>query len=114
MARVDWIQLQTDGDLDAALSQAQTGTVLIFKHSTRCPVSGMALRMFERDYAPELSEAKPYFLDLIAHRPLSNRIAHVLQVEHESPQLIVVKNGQVVHTASHHMISAQDVKKFVE
>ena len=114
MPAPEWNHLRSDADLDAALAHANHDTVVFFKHSTRCPVSGMALRMFERDYHVPSDKARVYFLDLIAYRSLSNRIATELGVEHESPQLIVVKNGHVVHTASHHMISAEDVKSIAE
>lgn len=114
MAFIEWNHLRSDADLNAALTKGNDALVLFFKHSTRCPVSGMALRMFERDYSVESSNATAYFLDLIAYRSLSNRMATELGVEHESPQLIVVKNGVVVHTASHSMISAKDIKMFVE
>lgn len=114
MPTIEWNHLRSDADLDAAFETGNTHTAVFFKHSTRCPVSGMALRMFERDYNLSSDLAKAYFLDLIAYRSLSNRIASELGVEHESPQVIVVKNGLVVHTASHHMISAQDIKSIAE
>ncbi len=114
MPAPEWNHLRSDADLDAALAHANNATVVFFKHSTRCPVSSMALRLFERNYQVPSEKARLYFLDLIAYRPLSNRIANELGVEHESPQLIVVKNGHVAHSASHHMISAEDVKSVAE
>lgn len=85
--------------------------VVIFKHSTRCPVSSMALRMLERDWDISESEVAPYFLDLIRYREISNQITDELGVRHESPQLILIKDKQAVYDASHQMISANLLKE---
>ena len=108
MDKVVWNRLENDRDLDAAMAKGQNAAVLFFKHSTRCPVSSMALRMFERDW-PADSEVELYFLDLIAHRDLSNRIARELGVNHESPQAIVLRGGHVVYAESHNYIAAQAI-----
>ncbi len=109
-----WQILETKEDLEAALNQSEAQLVVIFKHSTRCPVSSMALRMFERDWSEELSGIQPYFLDLIRYRELSNQIASELEVYHESPQLIAIKDRKAVYNASHNQISAQSLNIFVK
>lgn len=109
-----WQILETKDDLEAALNQSERGVVVIFKHSTRCPVSSMALRMFERDWSEELNSIQPYFLDLIRYRELSNHIASELEVNHESPQMIVIKDRKTLYSASHNYISAESLKNFVK
>ncbi len=109
-----WIDLNTMDQLDTIENESEDHTVAILKHSTRCGVSKMVLRMFESDY--DLDESKPvklYFLDLINHRDISNEIAERFSVRHESPQLIVLKNREVVHHSSHQEISADKLAGFV-
>ena len=105
-----WNQLTEIQQLDTIVEESAETPVIIFKHSTRCPVSRMALKGFENEYSIEEGSAKPYFLDLIAHRDVSNEIASRFKVIHQSPQVIVIKNGQDVYNTSHDDISAGVVK----
>jgi len=85
-----------------------TGYSLIFKHSTRCPISSMAKRRFELDW-DELPQNMPlYFLDLIKYRDLSTQVAHDFQVHHESPQVLLIKNGECILDQSHGGISVSE------
>lgn len=107
-----WIDLNSMEQLDKIENASEGKTVAILKHSTRCGVSRMVLRMFETDY--DLDENEPvelYFLDLINNREISNEIAVRFGVKHESPQLIVLKNGKVLHHSSHQGISANKLKE---
>ena len=79
--------------------------VAIFKHSTRCHISKTVLRNFESEVQNTDKNVEYYFLDLLAHRNLSNKIAEDFGVEHQSPQLIVLENGKSVKDASHQAIS---------
>lgn len=106
-----WNQLTELKHLDEAIETSGEVPVLLFKHSTRCAISRMALKSFEQEYSIDENEAKPYFLDLLEHRNISNEIAERLGVMHQSPQLIVVKNGKAVYHASHSDISANMVKE---
>ena len=109
-----WIDLNSMEQLDEIEKASEENTVAILKHSTRCGISRMVLKMFESDY--DLDENKPvklYFLDLISHRDISNEIAERFKVRHESPQLIVLKNREVVHHSSHQGISANKLAEFV-
>lgn len=98
---MNWKKLESLEDLEAALEASNQQAVALFKHSTRCPVSSMAKRLVERDWDLNIDA---YFLDLIAYRDVSNAIAERLQVQHQSPQMIVVKNGAAVYDASHESI----------
>ena len=105
-----WNQLTEIQQLDTIVEESAETPVIIFKHSTRCPVSRMALKSFENEYSIEEGSAKPYFLDLIAHRDVSNEIASRFNVTHQSPQVIVIKEGQDVYNTSHDDINAAVVK----
>jgi bacillithiol system protein YtxJ len=86
-----------------------TKAVVIFKHSTRCSVSSVALNRLERFWNQTDDSIPTYFLDLIKFRNLSDRIADKYGVRHESPQILVIKNGKCVYNASHANISAPDI-----
>ena len=105
-----WNDLTELKQLDNIILESNDTPVIIFKHSTRCPVSRMALKNFENEYSIDEGSAKPYFLDLIAHRDVSNEIASRFKVVHQSPQVIVIKNGQEVFNTSHDDIDAGVVK----
>lgn len=107
---MEWNDLTELKQLDAIASESAQTPVIIFKHSTRCPVSRMALNTFEREYDIAEGEAKPYFLDLLQHRDISNEIASRFKVEHQSPQLILIKEGKAMYDASHDSIDAATVK----
>lgn len=111
---MNWKVLDSEEALQNAFEESINGTVILFKHSTSCPVSAAALKRFEKEGAM-LSENFPvYYLDLLAFRSISNQIAEKTGVTHQSPQLIVLKNGEVVHHASHLSISADKVAKYIQ
>ena len=91
----------------------QTGYSLIFKHSTRCSVSSMAKRRFEMDWDAIPADTNLYFLDLISYRAISAQIAETFQVHHESPQILLIKDGECVLDASHSDISAEEVAEVI-
>lgn len=89
------------------------GYSLIFKHSTRCSISMMAKRNFEFNWEVIPEDTKLYFLDLISYREISNSIAEVFGVAHQSPQVLLIKNGECVLEASHSDISAEEVAEVI-
>lgn len=96
-----WIDLNSVDQLDHIVEESKTKVQLIFKHSTRCGISRRVMSQFKKDYHLEASQADLYYLDLLNHRDISAAIAERFKVVHESPQLLVVKNGVVVKHASH-------------
>ena len=104
-----WNHLTDLNQLDDLIALSKETPVLIFKHSTQCSVSRMALKQFENDFDSSL-KVTPYFLDLIAFRLVSNAIAEKFQVTHQSPQLLLIKNGVSVYDVSHNAIDAADLK----
>jgi bacillithiol system protein YtxJ len=109
-SNINWNDLTQLKQLDDVVAESATQPVIIFKHSTRCPVSRMALKNFENEYAIDADAAKPYFLDLIAYRDVSNEIASRFNVIHQSPQVLVIKDGKSVYDESHDAIDAGVVK----
>lgn len=100
---MNWIRLTDINQLDEidALSKEEARMVAIFKHSTRCSISSMALNRVDKGEA----NMPAYFLDLLAYRNISNAIADRYGVEHESPQLLIIQDGRVIFHSSHNMIN---------
>lgn len=110
---IPWIIMNRIEQLDEIAAISKQLPVAIFKYSTTCGVSRTVLRSFERDYPIEEGSIKLYFLDLHAYREISNEVAHRFQVVHQSPQILVIKNGVVIHHASHQMIDANDLTSLI-
>lgn len=104
---MNWIPLTDEQQLETIKEESKTQPVVIFKHSTRCSISSMAKSRLEREQEPE--QVKFYYLDLIAYRSLSNKIAEDFQVHHESPQVLLIKNGKCTYEESHNGISMEDI-----
>jgi bacillithiol system protein YtxJ len=103
---MNWISLESVDQLNSI--KQHEGYSLIFKHSTRCSISMMAKKRFELDWE-DLPEDMPlYFLDLITYRDLSKQVAEIFQVHHESPQLLLIKDGECVLDQSHGEISVDE------
>ncbi len=100
-----WTEIKNEEDLERAIDGSFVRTAVIFKHSTRCIISKTVLRNFERQMNDKVDSVDFYFLDLLAHRDISNKIAEVFDVTHQSPQMIVLKDGKAVESASHDSIS---------
>jgi bacillithiol system protein YtxJ len=110
--KINWNELTDLGQLNEIIFISNEKPVAIFKHSTRCSVSRMALKQFENEFNSS-DKVTPYFLDLIAHRDISNAIAHQFGVTHESPQLLLIKDGKAIYNVSHSDIDAQELGKRV-
>ena len=104
-----WKDLTEVSQLDEIDNLSKQKPVMIFKHSTRCSVSAMALGRFERSYKEE-SSFEPFYLDLIANRDVSNEIASRYNVRHESPQAILIRNGKAIFDTSHMGISYDELE----
>jgi bacillithiol system protein YtxJ len=104
-----WTQLISVNQLQASLQASHERPQIFFKHSTRCIISKMVLRNFEENWSALPSNADTLFLDLLQYRELSNSLAAQLHVKHESPQVIVVRNGKAIYHASHDSINTPDV-----
>jgi len=108
---MNWIQLTNLNQLEEIKERSGQKPQVIFKHSIRCSISSMAKGRLERSNAP--NDADFYFLDLITYRDISNKIAKDFHVYHESPQIIVIKNGECVYDESHGSITMDEIKEQV-
>ena len=104
-----WNIMESEEDLAQAVQKSFEKKVVIFKHSTRCHISKMVLKSFENEVAHSDKDVVYYFLDLISHRSISNKIADDFGVTHQSPQMIVLENGKAVKNASHQSISVNQI-----
>jgi bacillithiol system protein YtxJ len=103
---MNWISLESAEQLSGI--KQKEGYSIIFKHSTRCSISLMAKRRLELD-GDHLPENLPvYFLDLIKYRDISNQVAQDFQVHHQSPQLLLIKDGECILDQSHGGISVEE------
>lgn len=106
-----WNKLTTIEELKQVIADSKTHPTLVFKHSTRCSISVMVLNRFEKEMDPE--KVSCYYLDLLNHRDISNEIAQLSNVEHQSPQVVVWNNEHVVYDASHNAIEAAAILKTI-
>lgn len=104
-----WKKIESEEDLAKAIENSYHHKVGIFKHSTSCFISKTVLRNFEKEIEGAGQKVHLYYLDLLAHRPISNKIAEEFGIRHESPQLIVIENGKVINNASHQHISISQI-----
>ncbi|MFT5077738.1 MAG: bacillithiol system protein YtxJ [Planctomycetota bacterium] len=111
--QVPWHILSDISQLEEIKELSMSRPVAIFKHSTRCGISRMVLRQFESTYSLKDEQLKLYYLDLLTYRNISDEIGFTFQVLHQSPQLIVVKNGVAVAHAAHHGIQADALEKHI-
>lgn len=107
-----WQNLTSIEQLDEIELSSKGKTQLIFKHSTRCGISRMVLNQFTEVYDLDLN-ADLYYLDLLNYRDVSNEVGYKFQVMHQSPQLLIIKNGVVVAHASHGAINDLDLSTFI-
>lgn len=98
-----WLPLTQPEQLHAIVQESHEHPVLIFKHSTSCSISAAAKAKIERQWpdATLPADTPIYYLDLLRYRPISAQIAQELHVQHESPQLLLIQEGEVRYHASH-------------
>ena len=107
-----WIPLNDLQQLQFITEKSKRKTQVIFKHSTRCGISKMVMNQFLSAYNLDLN-IDLYYLDLLSYREVSNEVGYTFQVMHQSPQILVIKNGITVAHASHGAINEIDLEKFV-
>jgi bacillithiol system protein YtxJ len=108
---MNWNKLTSEAQIDQLIQESAEKPVLIFKHSTRCSISSMSLDRLLRNWKEEDSaQITPYYLDLISYRSLSNLVAERFGIPHESPQVLLLKDGKVTYHESHYGISYTEIK----
>lgn len=109
---LNWKEINSIDELHDIWENSLEKPAVFFKHSTRCSISSMALRAFERNWISD--DTQLFFIDLIANRDVSNLLAELSKVEHQSPQIIVTKNQKVLYFDSHGTIDAEKVQKLIQ
>ncbi len=110
-----WSKISTLDQIDQIRRESTENPILIFKYSSRCSLSRLALDRLERNWQEaEMRGIKSYFLDLITYREISNRIAHEFDVEHESPQILIIENEKSIYDRSHMGIDYQQIREAVK
>ena len=110
-----WIELTDASQLDQIKQESVQSPVLIFKHSRRCNISRATLDRLERNWnESEMMNIKPYFLDLLSYRELSNEIAQIFEVEHESPQILLIDKSRSVLDLSHFQIDYNEIRSAIK
>ena len=104
---MNWIPLTSAEQLKEIELKSETVPQVIFKHSTRCSTSSMVLNRIERSEIP--NDVDFYFLDLIQYRAISNEVAELFDVYHESPQILLIKNGRCIYDESHMAIHIDEL-----
>jgi len=104
---MDWISLQSEKQVEEIKEKSGIRPQVIFKHSIRCGISGVVRSRLEKGKLPE--DADYYFLDIIHNRALSSKIAEEFNVYHESPQVLIIRNGECVYDESHMGINPQEI-----
>ena len=105
---MNWISLISEEQLEKITAHSYTKPQLIFKHSIRCSVSSMVKSRLDRDKQPEGIDF--YYLDLINYRAISNKVADTFNIRHESPQVLMIKEGKCVYDESHMGISMDEIE----
>ena len=107
-----WIPLNSVAQLSAIEEKSKSKTQVVFKHSTRCGISRMVMNQFVSAFDLDRTHIDLYYLDLLSYREVSNEVGYKFQVMHQSPQLLIIKNGVAVSHASHGAINEIDLQRF--
>ena len=106
-----WIEINNTRELEQYLATAdKTQPLIIFKHSTRCSVSRMSKQLFEGEWK---NDKEVYLINVVENRETSNSVASKFGIQHESPQILVIKNGRCIYDASHSLIDANTVSGYM-
>jgi len=112
---MEWNALRSEDQVGKLHEESRTNPILIFKYSSRCSLSRVVLDRLERSWKPDQSpEMKAYFLDLISYRSISDMVSRHYNVPHESPQVLVVRNGTAIYDESHLGISFERIVTAME
>lgn len=109
---MEWIHINQENQLVEIIQKSGQRPQVIFKHSTRCSVSSVALNRLQKAGFSEQIDF--YYLDLIANRNISNKIAELFKIQHESPQILLIKDGKCIYDESHLGISMDEIEEHAE
>jgi len=110
---LNWTPLISVEEINTIKEISKIQSVLIFKHSTSCLISRMVMKHFKSLFNEENKHLKVYYLDLLNFREVSSKVSEVFEVIHQSPQLLVIKNGISVYNESHNEITGVNLSKYI-
>lgn len=108
-----WVEITSTNQLNELLHNIGEKPVLLFKHSTRCSISSMALNGFERNWTTGKELCDLYFIDLLKHRDVSNLVEELTGITHQSPQAIVISGKEIIYDATHTSIDARRIESLL-
>lgn len=104
---MDWIALNDENQLEEIRQKSFEKAQVIFKHSTRCSISSMILNRIEREAT--IPNVDFYYLDLIKYRNISDTVETLFNIEHESPQILLIQGGKCTYHESHYGIMMDEI-----
>lgn len=111
---INWINLHSIQQVEDIEKRSGEIPCIIFKHSTRCSISTVAQYRLQGEWDLPVDAADLYFLDLVAYREVSDFIAERFQVYHESPQILVIRDGECTYDASHLDITVDELRESIQ
>ena len=109
-----WRTITTEEDIEEMMRQSQSTACLVYKHSTRCTMSEMIKYILEEEWDFGETELIPYYLDILAHKKLAAKIADDFQVYHQSPQVLLIQEGECTFDEDHKAISVEEIREHLE
>lgn len=109
-----WMNITSVEQLTELLHNVGEKPILLFKHSTRCGVSSMVLNSFENEWTTGTELCDLYYIDLLSHRDVSNEIAVLTGIVHQSPQAIIIKGKEIIYDATHSAIDARKIQSLLK
>jgi bacillithiol system protein YtxJ len=110
---VNWIPLNSLEQIKTIKELSKSETILVFKHSTRCGISSMVIKRFENLFDSSMNNIKVYYLDLLNFRAISDEVGYSFQAQHQSPQLLIIRNEVAVLNVSHYDITTVNIQKYL-
>jgi bacillithiol system protein YtxJ len=110
---VNWIPLNSLEQIKTIKELSKSETILVFKHSTRCSISSMVIKRFENLFDSSMNNIKVYYLDLLNFRAISDEVGYSFQAQHQSPQLLIIRNEVAVLNVSHYDITTVNIQKYL-
>jgi|TARA_B110000114_G_scaffold59131_1_gene62826 bacillithiol system protein YtxJ len=110
---INWIPLNSLEQIKTIKELSKSETILVFKHSTRCGISSMVIKRFENLFDSSMNNIKVYYLDLLNFRAISDEVGYSFQVQHQSPQLLIIRNEVAVLNVSHYDITTVNIQKYL-
>lgn len=112
--KINWREVETEADLDELIKSSESSKVLLFKHSNRCGISSTALNRLEKSWETELNSVPTFIIDVVRNRKLSQMIADRIDIPHQSPQILILKNSDCIYSESHMGIRYDEIKDLID